>query len=124
MASGSSGDPDIQAAALVSAAFSAMMGRNGRADLTTPLGEIQAIHAAPGDVRRRCIVLAASEQQWYGENLLSVIARKPAGLTLGDVTTVLPMLPRLMPWHRLSLAHSGAQAVLGQISAKSRPAPS
>src|SRR6185437_9714883 len=107
----------MQAAVLVSAAFSAMIGRSGRADLKTPLAEIQAIHAAPDDVRRRCIVLAASEQQWFGENLLSVIARKPAGLTLDDVMTVLPMLPRLAPWRRLSLAHSGAQALLRQIEA-------
>ncbi len=58
--------------------------------------EIQAILNAPDDLRRECIVVAASQSQWEGTELLSYIARNRAGLSLEDIEAVLPPVRLLM----------------------------
>jgi hypothetical protein len=114
-------DPGIRAAALVSAAFSAITGRTQGLDQATASRHVSAavreIQDAPDDIRRRCILLAAAEARWYGDTLLSLIGGKPAGLTADDLARVLPTLPRLVPWGQQSLAKTGADALLSQTEA-------
>jgi hypothetical protein len=121
MAGEQTGDPDVQAAALVSEAFSAFKGRTHGLDQATASRQVsaavKAIQDAPDDMRRRCMLLAAAEPRWYGGTLLSLIGRRPAGLTADDVANLLPALPRLLPWGQQSLAKTGADALLSQAEA-------
>lgn len=79
------------AAVLVAAAVRSMAGYHRRDD---GLPEIQAILTAPGDVRRRCIVLAARHHRLATmaehQVLLGYIARKRAGMSLEEIESVLP----------------------------------
>ncbi len=79
------------AAALVDAAMAFLNEYYGFRDerwRTAP--EIRAINAAPDDVRRQCILIAARDGQWAGTELLHYITRKRAGLTLDDIEEILP----------------------------------
>lgn len=107
-------DPAAQAEEMVAEALTAMEGLRGRADLTAPLPEIQAVRNAPDDIRRRCIVLAATADRRIGDNMLSVIAREPAGLTLRDAAKVLAVLHRFVGWGSMS-PRDAAAVLLGQI---------
>ena len=85
------------APALVEAALQSLEGRRGhRDDEIRAIPAIRAIIDAPGDVRRQCILIAARDEQWPGLDLLRLIARKQAGLTLDDIEELLapPARPR------------------------------
>jgi hypothetical protein len=114
-------DTDIQAAALVAEAFSAMKGRGGPLDQETAsrymAAAVKKIQDAPDDIRRRCILLAAADPHWSAGALLSLIGRQPARLTADDVVSLLPALPGLLPWGGRSLAKTGAEALLIQAEA-------
>jgi Domain of unknown function (DUF4132) len=79
------------AAVLVTAAVRAMVGYHRR---DSGLPEIQVILSAPGDLRRRCIVLAARQilqgASWEHRILLGYIARKRAGMSLEEIESALP----------------------------------
>jgi Domain of unknown function (DUF4132) len=77
-------------AALVDAAMQALDECAGRRDdEIRAVPAIRAIIDAPGDVRRQCIVIAARGERWTKFQLLGYIARKRAGLTLGDIEEIL-----------------------------------
>jgi hypothetical protein len=83
---------DDEAAALVAAALNFIRGhRNSHSRDFGWAPAVRAICAAPDEVRRRCIVLAAREEPWDSYTwLLSPIARVPAGMSLEEIESVLP----------------------------------
>jgi hypothetical protein len=111
----------IQAAALVSDAFSAIEGRTTGLDQATAsrcvAAAVQAIQGAPDGIRRRCLLLAAAEPGWRGGTLLSLIAGEPAIMTPGDLAIVLSVLPGLLPDDQRSLAKTRADALLSRAEA-------
>lgn len=82
------------AAALVAAALQAMPRGDGNGGLDWSfLPAIRAILAAPDDVRRRCIVLAARDEPWESRaGLLASLVREPAGMSAEEIESVLPAL--------------------------------
>ena len=80
------------AAALVAAALTFIRGhRNSHSRDFDWAPAVRAICAAPDEVRRRCIVLAARDEPWDSYTwLLSPIAREPAGMSLEEIESVLP----------------------------------
>ena len=114
-------DPDIQAAALVSAGILRDQGPDSGLDQATASrrvsAAVRAIQEAPDDIRRRCILLAAAEPRWYGDTLLSLIGGKPAGLTADDLASLLPALTEAPARGQQSLAKTGADVLLSQAEA-------
>jgi hypothetical protein len=100
------------AAVLVTAAVRAMVGYHRR---DSGLPEIQVILTAPGDLRRRCIVLAARQilqgASWDPRLLLGYIARKRAGMSLEEIESALPE-PQ-----RQQYGGEVASSLIGQIEA-------
>jgi len=112
-------DPDIQAAALVTEAFSAIRWRDpARAAESSRLSAaVGAIQEASDGIRRRCILLAVAEPSWRGGTLLSLIAGQPTVLTPGDVASLLSALPRFVPAEQWPLAKTGADGLLSRAEA-------
>jgi hypothetical protein len=112
-------DPKIRATALVWDAFSAIEWRDlARAGASPRVSAaVGAIQEAPDVIRRRCMLLAAAEPGWRGGTLVALITGEAAFMTPGDLASVLPALPRLLPDDQRSLAETRADALLSRAEA-------
>lgn len=105
-------------AALVDAAMRSLDGNYGQTDdEIRAFPAVRAIITAPGSVRRQCILIAARQEQWAGTRLLHYIARKRAGLTLGDVEAVLPPPVSQRNRHDSWVDARKLDSLIGQIEA-------
>ena len=111
---------DDDAAALVAAALEhiAHRDRNGYSGDFSRATEVHAILTAPDAVRHRCIVLAARDEPLESHTqLLSPIARGPAGMSLQEIQSVLPALQIHLDGRELAHRRGQVSCLVTQIEA-------
>ena len=108
------------AGALVTAALKVMQEKQvfiGSIMRTLP--QLQAILTAPDGLRRACILnaAAAGADGWPRTDLLAIIARRRAGLSLEDIEAVLAAPLRALDQKQAHWVHPRMDALMGQVEA-------
>ncbi|HEY6792282.1 MAG TPA: hypothetical protein VI365_33715, partial [Trebonia sp.] len=105
---------------LVAAALKVMKERQGLiAGYMRTLPPLQAILTAPDSLRRACILNAAAvgADYWPRTELLAIIARKRAGLSLEDIEAVLAPPLQGLDQEQAHWVHLRMDALMGQVEA-------